>query len=500
MSALISPEVISNVITTEICQIRKNLLGEHPPITNHYPLYYIVTVWWEQTNLRPIYQRQIEWKPENMNKYIAWIMNNGLNFEITIYNLHSDERVYKNIKYCRETIDGQHRLYTIKAFYDSTYRTTLTYKKKFIVYWPLEYTDEKGITHYLKIFYQETTDVIEFCKENKITPTYLSKENKDYFNNYQLKLLTITNKMSEEDRGKLFMEIQKSAPVRGSNLLKNTDSLLMRMARFNAYEEVMIYTFFDKCSKKANKYWSNWVCRMYLLYLLANDEYNELKKVSKTIDKFSSKDEQAEYIFGTDDKTYGNIILKNRPIVNPENRLLENFNDAFENYMEFIKKILCELNAIQMFALFYVSCDNTINLDNINDHIPQLWCEGKNNKKLWLNKDLQQCKEYFTKCVQDFKEVQNRPFKEIEIDNKPISKKLKKMIFDKCINGVCSICKHTEITIDNFEAGHIEARAKGGKTTIDNMLPMCKTCNNEMKTRNAYDFQREKYPQNLNSN
>ncbi len=499
MSALItSLGVVGAITSASIPQIRKNLLGDHPPITYQYPLNYIVTVWWELTNLRPIYQRQIEWKPENMNKYIAWLMDNGLNFEITIYDLHSDERVGKNEKFCREVIDGQHRLFTIKAFYDSTYRYILTCKKGFVVYWPYEYTDEKGITHYLKIFYQKTNDVIDFCKEQKFTPTYLSEENKDYFNRYKLKLLTITNKMSEDARGKLFMEIQKSAPVRGSNLLKNTDSLLMRMARCNAYEEIMIHTFFEKCSKQAKQYWSNWVCRMYLLYLLANNEYNELKKFSKTIDEFKSKESQSAYIFGTKDKNYADIILKNEPILNPENSLLENFNNVFENYMEFLKTIVCELNAIQMFALFYVLCDTNLNKDNINSNILKLSLEGKKNGKLWLNKDLQRCKEYFIICVQDFKEAEKESFRELEIDNTKITKKLRKMVFSKCIDGVCSICKHNEINIDNFEAGHINAKAREGKTEIDNLIPMCQQCNREMGTKNAYEFQRERYPQNCN--
>ena len=483
--------------TAAVPQIRKNILGEYPPITNQYPLNYIVNAWWQETNLRPIYQRQIEWKPDNMNKYIAWLLDNGLNFEITIYNLHYDEKVGKNENYSREVIDGQHRLFTIKAFYDSTYRDILTYKKKFVVYWPYEFKDENGVIHYLKIFYKETPDVIEFCQDNKFTPTYLSEENKAYFDRYQVKILTITNKMTEEKRGKIFIEIQKSAPVRGSNLLKNTDSLLMTMARCNAYEEVMMYTFFNICSKQATKYWSNWVCRMYLLYLLANNEYNELKNMSKTFDEFTCKEDQAAFLFRVDDKFYGNIILKNNQILNPENRLLENFNSTFESYMEFLKNILCQLNAIQMFALFYVLCDSSVNKDNINSHILRLSMEGKPHSKLWLNSNnCTFCKEYFKYCIQNFTEAEKEAFKEIEIDNVKITKKLRKQVYNKCIDSLCSICKHTKICINTFEAGHIESRARGGKTELDNLLPMCQSCNRGMGTKNAYEYQKERYPQN----
>jgi hypothetical protein len=55
----------------------------------------------------------------------------------------------------------------------------------------------------------------------------------------------------------------------------------------------------------------------------------------------------------------------------------------------------------------------------------------------------------------------------------------------KCYVG----CK-TKITQLTFECGHIEAESKGGLTTVDNLRPICSSCNRSIGTRNMHDFMR----------
>lgn len=52
----------------------------------------------------------------------------------------------------------------------------------------------------------------------------------------------------------------------------------------------------------------------------------------------------------------------------------------------------------------------------------------------------------------------------------------------------CLCCKTIDITQSIFECGHIIAEAKGGKTTLENLRPICSTCNKSMNTINMYDF------------
>ena len=54
--------------------------------------------------------------------------------------------------------------------------------------------------------------------------------------------------------------------------------------------------------------------------------------------------------------------------------------------------------------------------------------------------------------------------------------------------GVCQCCKREQITIGNFHAGHILAEVHGGKTALDNLIPLCQLCNCSMMTSNVFDF------------
>ena len=54
--------------------------------------------------------------------------------------------------------------------------------------------------------------------------------------------------------------------------------------------------------------------------------------------------------------------------------------------------------------------------------------------------------------------------------------------------GMCQCCKREQISIGNFQAGHIIAHANGGKTTLDNLLPICTLCNLSMGTMNLNEF------------
>ena len=58
--------------------------------------------------------------------------------------------------------------------------------------------------------------------------------------------------------------------------------------------------------------------------------------------------------------------------------------------------------------------------------------------------------------------------------------------------GECFVCGK-RIDTHNFEAGHIKAQAKGGKDNISNLKPVCKACNNSMKTMNLYEYKNKYY-------
>ena len=84
---------------------------------------------------------------------------------------------------------------------------------------------------------------------------------------------------------------------------------------------------------------------------------------------------------------------------------------------------------------------------------------------------------------------------------KSIPKPLKQQLWDKYFGkekGVakCSCCNHNEIRQDSFHAGHIVSVKNGGNNTLDNLKPICQTCNSSMKTKNMNDFINENFQKN----
>ena len=52
----------------------------------------------------------------------------------------------------------------------------------------------------------------------------------------------------------------------------------------------------------------------------------------------------------------------------------------------------------------------------------------------------------------------------------------------------CPCCKLTEISQMSFSCGHIIPESQGGKLSVENLKPVCSSCNSSMGTQNMNDF------------
>ena len=72
-----------------------------------------------------------------------------------------------------------------------------------------------------------------------------------------------------------------------------------------------------------------------------------------------------------------------------------------------------------------------------------------------------------------------------EKKRRPIDKNVRHLVWTKynksSLSGKCYVCK-TPITFQHFHVGHNKAVAKGGKDNINNLRPICSSCNNSMGT------------------
>jgi 5-methylcytosine-specific restriction endonuclease McrA len=111
---------------------------------------------------------------------------------------------------------------------------------------------------------------------------------------------------------------------------------------------------------------------------------------------------------------------------------------------------------------------------------------------MWESKDEREPRrEYFNRCLTQISSITERA---LPLDDRQISKSLKKLVWAKCVDEMCAICED-EITEKEFEAGHIVARALGGQVNIENLIPICFECNRGMGTRNAYEYKKDMYPE-----
>ena len=54
----------------------------------------------------------------------------------------------------------------------------------------------------------------------------------------------------------------------------------------------------------------------------------------------------------------------------------------------------------------------------------------------------------------------------------------------------CPCCNTHEITQLSFDCGHVIAEALGGKTTLENLRPICSKCNKSMRTTHMDEFKK----------
>ena len=97
-----------------------------------------------------------------------------------------------------------------------------------------------------------------------------------------------------------------------------------------------------------------------------------------------------------------------------------------------------------------------------------------------------------------FKITQNKEYNEMNHVSSntrfKIKKKLRKEVWKKkyceTITGKCDVCNE-QIEYDNSECGHIISVFYNGNTTLDNLMPICGSCNRDMGIKNLETYKKE---------
>lgn len=134
-----------------------------------------------------------------------------------------------------------------------------------------------------------------------------------------------------------------------------------------------------------------------------------------------------------------------------------------------------------------------------------IFCCGCKKKKLGLE-TVKKYNGYCYMCYVHFhRKVTEEKNPKSVAGNEQISKNLRLLVWEKfngrSFDGYCFSCNRP-LTFENFHAGHIISRKDGGSATLDNLRPICQSCNCGMGTENMYDYiQRLNLPgiKNINS-
>ena len=98
-----------------------------------------------------------------------------------------------------------------------------------------------------------------------------------------------------------------------------------------------------------------------------------------------------------------------------------------------------------------------------------------------------------TVIVEESTKTKETPVKKEKIKKKTIPLALKRNVWNKHIGEnvgktLCLCCKLTDITQMNFSCGHVISEFNGGNIKMDNLRPICVSCNSSMGTKNMDEF------------
>lgn len=474
MSALAATLITAIGVIGTTNRFSNKLLGDNSIASTTPKIFYIYNEL-KDINLRPIYQRDIRWTLPKMSGFLNTIMYSGIVPEILLYKLSEEERD----EYKYECIDGQHRLFTIYHFRSGKY-VELPGKTKFLIY--IEYYNEET-SQTEHIFYEENDNTKEHQINHPSTKvSYLSKRERDDFDDFVLNIKTITKRLHINERREIFTALQNGIPVRNSDELKNfTNRPFIQYLSDISMEPKMRELLKNNCTRKVDRYWIQWTTKLWHF-----------------VNNYDNKKKSEIFTIG-DSEIRKNIKKRNHPLLDTTPELLQTFDIAFNRFYNFLRSPHNEnikLNPTILFALFIHLMDSDINREQIlTSHLPFISKNGmdKVHKNMWENTSKQEVRStYFNEVLN---ELESYKTIKSEIERPSISKKLKNNVWKKYFkndligNCLCGVELNKK---GIWHAGHIKAWCKGGDTIVENLLPTCAPCNLEMGSQNAIEFFKNK--------
>lgn len=298
----------------------------------------------------------------------------------------------------------------------------------------------------------------EMCKSYKKNPDYLIFKNK-------IILGVIVNKFSESEINYKMYVIDgqhRLEMVKKLNDEDINDSLTFCYYETNTDKEMkQLFIEINKDSQKNSKY--------VALDDFKQSIYDEFKMYlykEKSL-YFYPKKKEASKLFSISEILEKIIEKKYMDNFKSLDEIIEDLENKNKN---FYKKIDYKEYLIEDSSSFYTEEKTAID----NGYIVGL--KNNNFLEFLFNKD----------------EIPDHKFKK---QKDKISPKLRILVwtfwYKEKLNGKCPLCTETiKIGRNGFHCGHIISEANGGETILENLRPLCSTCNTKMSSMNWNEYEK----------
>ena len=318
----------------------------------------------------------------------------------------------------------------------------------------------------------EIPEIQRIRSDESVKNIYEFQNNYYKSNNYYLILGTITvvsfrpsgieYLIDGQHRISAFKMLQKDYPER--KIVLAVDYLYVENTDINLATQIIdeLYYLVNKCT--LNKVTILGICRYKIIEGLKKffiTEFSDYVKTSANPRKpHINLDKMCDYIVN--------------------NNVIDKLN--IRNSTELINKII-ELNRYyskllpEQFVKFGVKDSHSL-YSKMNKYSNRLYL-GFYNKFEWI--------ERIVESIIHKKEYQQ--LNHISYDYRPkITVDLRKKVWDnKNLEGICFCCKEL-LEYDSFECGHVIPVSLGGLTNKENLKPICRKCNQDMRNMNMMDY------------
>ena len=426
-----------------------------------------------EIDLRPLYQRGLRWKQQQMCEFVGTIMMSGYVSPVLLYSLQLADANYG--KFLVECIDGQHRLFVIINFIRGEFVKLPGNTKPFLVTW--YHLESK--TH---IFYSETEYTRKWAAENHTLHfDYMTPEEKRAFDKFTLQITTINTPLSLDERKRTFTSLQCGTKVTGSDFLKNLDVPLVEFMFNESFEDRFKPSLLSHSINKPDRFWLQIFIRFYFMTI-------------GVVDAVLIKD-----------KEFDAMIKRHDPILDTSARpdLEQSFKSAMERFFAFLERIDLSIKfpRIALLAIFQKMIDAPAGYEDILlSWLPRGWSWAnvtansiKNMREGTKSYEPVHYNKMFNDCLAELNAIS---VLFVEDDPRNPRKSIPKSVREGCFRnafgdafeGTCFCCQDRFARDGEWEAGHITSWASGGTDDISNLRPICRACNRSMGIRHMDEF------------